>query len=212
MKALWVMVIVLSTAAMLPASQVSYSNTGGTVSMTATTVTISGATVGSPAGTVSMSCNLTVISVTGDGGTWSCTGGTFSLQSTDGKTSVNGTFTEGLFIFAQSEVNRVFYYNYALYANFSASQVVHGKTIAVAGAVMQTLATLTNPLNPGTGTIQTGLINTSQQYEPVYIADTGNNRIVQTSDILGSNWTSIGKLGTGTKQFTSPWGLAIDTA
>lgn len=212
MKALWIVVIVLSMVAMLPASQVSYGNSGGTVSMTATTVTISGSAVSSPAGTVTMSCNLTAISVTGDGGTWSCTGGTFSLQSTDGKTSVNGTFTSGLFTFAQTEVNRVFYYNYAMYANFSASQVVNGKTIAVAGAVMETVATLTNPLNPGTGTIGTGLINTSQQYEPVYIADTGNNRIVETADILGSNWTSIGKLGTGTKQFSAPWGVAIDTA
>jgi streptogramin lyase len=212
MKALWACVTVLAAAVTLSATQTSYSNSGGTVSMTSTTVTISGSTVSNPAGTVTMSCNLTVLSVSGDGETWSCTGGTFSLQSTDGKTSVNGTFTSGLFTFAQTEINRVFYYNYALYANFSASQPVNGKTIAVAGAVMETVATMTNPLNPGTGTIQTGLIDTSQQYEPVYIADTGNNRIVQTADILGSNWTSIGKLGTGTKQFTSPWGVAIDTA
>jgi len=212
MKTLWVLVVVLALAATLSATQVSYSNSGGTVSMTSTTVTFSGTTLSAPAGTVSMSCNLTMLTLTADSETWSCTGGTFSLQSTDGTTSVNGTFTSGLFTYAQTEVNRVFYYNYALYANFSASQVISGKTIAVAGAVMETVATLTNPLNPGTGTIQTGLIDTSQQYEPVYIADTGNNRIVETADILGSNWTSIGKLGTGTKQFTSPWGVAIDTA
>ena len=87
-----------------------------------------------------------------------------------------------------------------------------GKSVAVAGAVMETLTTMTAPLTSATGTIQTGLIDLSQQYEPVYIADTGNNRIVQTADILGSNWTSIGKLGSGTNQFSAPWGVALDAA
>jgi NHL repeat len=213
MRVLWACVVLLASAATLSATQSSYGNSGGTVSMTATTLTISGTTLSNPAGTVSMSCNLTVVSVTGDTETWSCTGGTYSLQSTDGTISINGTFFSGIFTFAQSEINRTFYYYYALYANFSASQIVKGgKPTAVAGAVMETLATLTAPLNPGTGTIQTGLIDLSQQYEPVYIADTGNNRIVQTADILGSNWMSLGKLGTGTNQFSAPWGVALDAA
>jgi NHL repeat len=212
MKTLWVCILVLASAAALSATQYSYSNSGGTVSMTATTLTMSGTILGNPAGTVSMSCNLAVVNVTGDTETWSCTGGTFSAQSNDGTVNITGTFASGIFTEATSEVNRTFYYNYALYANFSASQLVGRKPVAVAGAVMETVATLTSPLNPGTGAIQSGLIDFSQQYEPVYIADTGNNRIVQTADILGSNWTSIGKLGTGTKQFTAPWGVAIDTA
>jgi sugar lactone lactonase YvrE len=213
MKILWACVLVLASSAWLSASQSSYSNSGGSVSMTATTLTVSGTTLVSPAGAVTMSCNLTVLNVTGDTETWSCTGGTFSLQSTDGTTSINGTFPAGIFTYAMSEVNRTFYYNYALYANFSASQAMKGtKTIAVAGAVMETLATMTSPLTSTTGTIQSGLIDLSQEYEPVYIADTGNNRIVQTADILGSNWTSLGKLGTGTKQFTSPYGVALDAA
>jgi sugar lactone lactonase YvrE len=214
MKALWACVLVFGSAAALSASQSSYNNSGGTVSMTATTVAISGTTLSTPAGTVSMSCNLTtVLSVTGDTEEWLCTGGSYSLQSTDGTTSITGTFTYGIFTYAMSEVNRTFYYNYALYANFSASQVINGgRPIAVAGAVMETLATMTSPLTSATGAIQTGLIDLSQEYEPVYIADTGNNRIVQTADILGSNWTSLGKLGTGTKQFTSPYGVALDAA
>ncbi len=213
MKALWACVLVLASAATLSATQTSYGNISGTVSMTTNAVTISGSTVSNPPGAVSMSCNLTVLNVTGDTETWSCTGGTFSLQSTDGKTSINGTFASGVFTFSQSEVNRIWYYNYALYANFSASQTINGgKPIAVAGAVMETVATMTSLLTSTNGTIKAGVIDTSQQYEPVYIADTGNNRIVQTADILGSNWTSIGKLGTGTKQFTSPWGVALDAA
>ncbi len=213
MKAFWACVLVLASAATVSAQQYSYSNSGGSVSQTTNTMTISGSTVSAPAGTVSMTCNLTVVTVTGDGETWSCTGGSYSFQSTDGTISINGVFTGGLFTFAQTEINRVFYYNYALYADFSASQVISGgKPVAVAGAVMETLASMTAPLTSTNGTIQTGLIQLSQEYEPVYIADTGNNRIVQTADILGSSWTSLGTLGSGTKQFSAPYGVALDAA
>ena len=213
MKTLSVCAFVFGAAAVLPAAQSSYSNSGGTVSQTATTLTISGSTVSNPAGTVSMTCNLTPITVQfGYTSEWSCTGGSFAQQSTDGSTSIEGVFAAGVFTMTETEVNRVFYYTYALYANFSASQTVNGKPVAVAGAVMETLPALTAPLNPGIGTIQTGLIDFSQQYEPVYIADSGNNRIVRTADILGSDWTSIGKLGSGTKQFSAPWGVALDAA
>jgi streptogramin lyase len=213
MKALWVCAVVLASAATLPATQYSYSNSGGTVSQTATTLTISGSTMSNPAGTVSMTCNLTPILPTfGYSSEWTCTGGSFSVQSTDGKTSITGSFSTGLFTMTESEVNPVYYYAYALYANFSAAQTFNGKSVAVAGAVMETLPTMTAPLNPATGTIQTGLIDLSQQYAPVYVADTGNNRIVRTADILGSNWASIGTLGSGANQFSGPWGVALDAA
>ncbi|HUD98291.1 MAG TPA: choice-of-anchor D domain-containing protein [Bryobacteraceae bacterium] len=212
MKTFWTSVLVFASAATLPATQYSYSNSGGTVSMTDTTLTISGVTMSNPAGTVSMTCNLTPVVQQFFTEEWSCTGGTFSVQSTDGKTSATGTFATGLFTLLETEINRVYYYTYTLFANFSASQTINGKSIAVAGAVTETLPTMTTPLNPGTGTIQTGLIDTSPQYAPVYIADTGNNRIVRTADVLGSNWTSIGQLGSGVEQFSAPWGVALDAA
>ncbi|HVN03969.1 MAG TPA: choice-of-anchor D domain-containing protein [Bryobacteraceae bacterium] len=167
----------------------------------------------SPAGTVSITCNLTEILPTyGFSSEWTCTGGSFSLQSANGTITLSGVFTSGLFTMVETEVNRVYSYNYALYADFSASQTIKGNIIAVMGSVTETLATLNSPLSPATGTIQTGLIETDQQYEPVYIADTGNNRIVQTADILGSNWRSLGSLGSGASQFSSPWGVAVDSA
>ena len=212
MKALWACAVMLVVVPTLSATQYSYNNSGGTVTQTSTTLTVSGTTLSSPAGTVSMSCTLTPITATyGYTSEWSCTRGSFTLESSDGKTSLSGVFDSGVFTEIESEVNRTFYYTYALYANISSSQTLSGKTVAAAGAVMQTLAVLTSPLTSITGTIQTGLIETSQQFEPVYIADTGNNRIVQTSDVVGSNWTSIGTLGSGTKQFTSPWGVALDS-
>jgi len=197
----------------LSATHYSYNNTAGTVSQSGTNLTIGGSTLSSPAGTVSIACNLTPITTQfGFSSEWSCTGGSFSLQSTDGTTTVTGVIASGVFTLSETEVNRVFYYNYALYANFSASQTIGGKTVAVAGAITETVATLTSALNPAAGTIQSGMIDLDQQYEPLFIADTGNNRIVETGDILGSNWRSIGKLGSGKMQFSSPWGVAIDSA
>ncbi|MFN7995103.1 MAG: choice-of-anchor D domain-containing protein [Bryobacteraceae bacterium] len=211
MKALWGCGVLLAAACTLPATQFSYSNSGGTVSQSTTTLTISGTTLSGPAGTVSITCNLTPMTAQyGYSSEWSCTGGSFSLRSTNGVIAVTGVFTGGVFTLIQREVNRVYSYNYALYGNFSASQMIKGQTVAVAGAVMETLATLNSPLSPATGTIQTGLIETDQQYEPVYIADTGNNRIVETADVLGSNWRTIGKPGSGAQQFASPWGVALD--
>ena len=168
MKALWAWAVLLVAASTLSATEYSYSNSGGTVSQTSTTLTISGATLGSPAGTVTMSCELnSILPSYGFTSEWTCTGGSLTLQSTDGRTSLSGVFTNGVFTLIQSEKNRVYYYNYTLYANFSASQKINGKTIGAAGAVMETLPTMTSPLNPTTGTIQSGLIDTSQQYEPL---------------------------------------------
>jgi hypothetical protein len=189
MKALWIGAIVLATAATLSATQFSYSNTGGTVSQSqANMLTISGANMSNPAGTVSMSCPLTYLTPQYPYlEEWTCTAGSVSAQSSDGTITITGSFTSGIFTLIRTTYRGVNYYYYALYANFSGSQVINGKSTAVLGAVSETLAVLNDYLNPLTGTIQTGLIDISQDYEPVYIADTGNNRIVQSADMLGSN-------------------------
>jgi hypothetical protein len=109
----------------------------------------------------SITCNLTPITTQyGFSSEWSCTGGSFSLKSTNGAITLTGVITAGVFTLIQTEKNRINSYNYALYANVSASQTIKGNTVAVVGAVMETLTTLNSPLNPGTGTIETGLIDT----------------------------------------------------
>jgi len=213
MKALGIVALVFGVVTALSASQVSYSNSGGSVTMTSTTLTITSSTLSVPSGTVSMSCPLTSITAqypyTAE---WSCAGGTVTIQSTDGTTKVNASFVSGIFTLSENSSHGVTSYYYALYANFQGSKTLSGKTTAVIGAVSQTLAVLSTSLDQTTGTIQTGIIDASQQWEPVYIADTGNNRIVQTADILGSNWLTLGKLGSGAKQFSAPWGVALDSA
>lgn len=209
-KALRVWAVICATAITAGAVQYTYSDSGGTVTLgtSGATLTITAVALGSPAGTVTMSCPIAYASYN----EWSCTAGSVLLQSTDGSTTFTGSFTSGLFTltYVYNSHGQVIGYNYQLSANAEGSLTVNGASSAVVGSVIQTLATLSSTL--GTGTIQTGLIDLSQQYEPVYIADTGNNRIVQTADILGSNWTSVGKLGSGVNEFSGPWGIALDSS
>ena len=44
----------------------------------------------------------------------------------------------------------------------------------------------------------------------IYIADSGNCRIVRVDDMSGTNWTTLGSSGSGTNQFDHPWGVAVD--
>ena len=46
----------------------------------------------------------------------------------------------------------------------------------------------------------------------IYVADSGNNRIVRTDDMTGANWTTLGTRGKGIKQLSNPHGVFVDTA
>jgi sugar lactone lactonase YvrE len=213
MKALRVFALAFTTAAILAAAQFSYSNSGGVVSQTASGLSMTGVVLASPAGTVTMSCPLTSIPAQYPYyEQWSCAGGSLTVQSAGGATSITGTFTSGLFNLKKQGSGTTATYYYGFYANFSGAQTIKGSSSAVVGSVSEILAVLNTSLNPTTGTIQTGLIDVSQQYEPVFIADTGNNRIVRSADILGSNWTSLGTVGSGAQHFSTPWGIALDSA
>ncbi len=209
MKAIGILGMVVTLAGGLSATQYTYSDSGGAVTQTSI-LTITGAAWANPAGTISMSCPLTETTPQYPYySEWTCVGGSLSAQSRDGKTKIQGSFTSGVFTLDRSSLSGGTF-TYALFANFAGSQSINGKSTAVIGAVTETLAPLSGYL--GTGTIQSGLIDVSQQHEPIYIADTGNNRVVVSADALGSNWTSLGKAGSGAKQFSQPWGIALDSA
>lgn len=217
MKMPWAFVLVLANAAPLLAAQYTYTgNNGGTVTQTDdTALSMTGVSLGNPAGTISLSCSLTRITPQYPYySQWSCSGGNLSVQSTDGTLSITGTFVSGFFDLVKKTVGFNSTYYYYFYGNFAGALTVNGASLAVIGSISETLLPLDLPLtdNGVTGTIQTGLIDASQRYEPVYIADTGNNRIVQVSDIFGSNWVNLGKLGSGVKQFSAPWGIALDSS
>jgi hypothetical protein len=43
----------------------------------------------------------------------------------------------------------------------------------------------------------------------IYMADTGNHRIIRLDDMAGKNWTAFGTHGTGTNQFEFPRGIFL---
>jgi sugar lactone lactonase YvrE len=45
----------------------------------------------------------------------------------------------------------------------------------------------------------------------IYVADSGNNRIVRMDDMSGAGWTAFGKPGSGSSQFTHPARVALDS-
>ena len=64
----------------------------------------------------------------------------------------------------------------------------------------------------GTGTIGGGNTFINAAYEPLYVADTYNNRIVRIDDMTGDNWVAFGKSGGGVNKFNLPYDIAVDTA
>jgi streptogramin lyase len=45
--------------------------------------------------------------------------------------------------------------------------------------------------------------------QKIYVADSGNHRIVRMDDMTGTNWTTLGSMGSGTDQFHFPDGIAV---
>ncbi len=44
----------------------------------------------------------------------------------------------------------------------------------------------------------------------IYVADSGNSRIVRMDDMSGAGWAAFGSPGSGASQFNSPLGIAVD--
>ena len=198
-------------AAGASAQQWTFTDTGGTVTLGAD-LTMAGASTASPAGTFSMSCPVTAVPPGTYRAEWLCTGGTIATQSNDGLTTLTGNLTSGTFVETATGGGHgtpITYY-YTFTGTFTGTLSLSGQARAVTGATTQSLAGSKSQL--GTGTIGSGSMFVNTDYEPVYVADTGNNRIVRMDDMTGANWTTFGKTGTGTNQFQSPYGIFVNAA
>jgi len=104
-KTFWMCAAVCGTAIGVHATQFTYSDTGGTV-IQGTSLSITGVSLASTAGTVSMSCPLTSITPQYPYySEWSCIGGSVSFQSTDGSTAFSGSFPSGVFALQKKVTN-----------------------------------------------------------------------------------------------------------
>lgn len=191
------------------ATQANYNSSGGAVTLDSN-FSVTGSPIASPPGTLSFSCPVTALPPGTYQQEWICAGGTFTIQSSDGTTSINGTFTSGTLYLTASGGGRggnVKYY-YSFGGNLSGTLTMNGQSQAFLGSTVQYVAPLSAHL--GTGTIQSASSVVSSRYEPAYVADTYNHRIVRMDDILGSNWRSLGSFGGGVKQFSAPQSIVVD--
>ncbi|MGO4880890.1 MAG: choice-of-anchor D domain-containing protein [Bryobacteraceae bacterium] len=126
--------------------------------------------------------------------------------------AVNAEITSGTFIETASGGGRGGHttYWYSFSGAFTGTLSQSGQATAITGQTIQYLAGLSSPL--GAGSISGGTTFVNAQYEPVYITDTYNYRIVRMDDMTGDNFTAFGKYGAGKNQFKLPWGLAVDAA
>lgn len=211
-RKLTICAVLMMLASVASANQTTFTNTGGTVTLGSSMV-LASSNLGSPAGTVALTCPVASISPTLPYTfEWSCSGGDFALQSSDGSTSISGTFTSGtlgLQIIGGGSHNGSSYL-YVFTGNFSGTLTSNGQTQAITGATSQSLASMSSQL--GTGTIQQGTTAVNPIYAPTYVADTYNGRIIRMDDITGTNWIAFGALGSNINQFTQPWGISVDAA
>lgn len=206
-----VLTFMILAAAAASAQQWTFTDTGGTVTLGAD-LTMAGATVAGPAGTFSMSCPVTAVPPGTYRAEWLCTGGTIAIQSYDGLTTLTGNLTSGTFVETATGGGHgtPITYDYTFTGTFTGTLSLSGQLRAITGATTQSLGGSKSQL--GTGTIGSGSMFVNTEYEPVYVADTGNSRIVRIDDMFGANWVSFGTPGTETNQFQEPYGIFVNAS
>ena len=211
-----VLVVTLPLLLVSPASagNLLLSASGGTFTMgtvVGSTVSLTGATTASPAGSISFSCTVSSI-----GGTYpvvyACTAGGFTFTSNDGSTTVSGTFTTAAvdeWIYGGGKGGKT-HYSYEFVGAFSGVETLNGVSAAVNGEIVVNVGTFTYPLGSTTAGASTTGIN--WDYAPFYVADYSFSRIIRVDDIFGTNELSYGSTGTGVGQFYGTSGIARDSS
>jgi len=190
------------------ADEASYSISGGGFGASSSDLTVSGTAIASPPGTLSMDCLVTGVFTGTYAITYDCSGGTLSLQSSDGLTSFSGAVTSGVATYTCSGGGKGGNVScaYAFSGTLAGTLTLSGRAQAVSGGMSFSVGA-TGKLFPLGGSIQLGSV-----YSPVYVADTYNNRIVRMDSMSGAGWTMLGTTGGGVKQFSNPLGIGLDAS
>ena len=205
-----VIALALAAAPSVFARQLVLNSTGGTMTL-GTDFVLTNSAVTAPAGTLSLDCPITSV-----GGSpvlvYSCTGGSFAYQSTDGSTTVAATFTTAALYLSASGGGRggnIKYY-YSFYGNFTGIETVNGISGAIVGETNAAIGPLTSQVGSGSATACCGATGINSAYTPAYITDYSYSQLVRSDDLWGTNKQVLGSTGTGTGQFYGPHGVTAD--
>ncbi len=193
------------------ASQLVLNTSGGTASL-GSNFSLSGATVASPAGSLSFDCPITQVLSGTYQITYVCSGGSFTYQSSDSSTTVAASFTSGDVYLTASGGGRGgnIHYYYQFVADFTGIQTTNGVSAAINGETSLSLGPLTSEIgSTAAGASATGI---NWDYSPLYIADYSFSRIIRVDDLFGTNQLSFGSTGTGVNQFYGTSGIALDSS
>jgi sugar lactone lactonase YvrE len=173
------------------ADQGSFTNSGGSASGSSG-ISISGSTVSSPAGTLSLNCPST--------GPASCSGGSFSFASNDGTSVISAVFSSGSFAESCSGGGTTTRCYYNLTGYFGGTWTLNGVPQAITGVTYQSF-----PAPGTTGTVQ-GTSAFNSTYSPFYYSDTEG--ILRSDDLMGTNQLLYDGAKIG--GFYGAYGLALD--
>lgn len=188
---------------------------GGTFTMGTTvgsTVSLTGVTTTTPAGSISLSCTVSSI-----GGTYpvvyACTGGSYTFTSSDGSTTVSGVFNTPAavdeWIYGGGRGGQT-HYVYEFVGPFTGVETLNRVSAAVNGEILVNVGNFTTPLGSTTAGASTTGVN--WDYTPFYVADYSFSRIIRVDDMSGTNELSFGSTGTGVNQFYGTSGIALDSS
>ena len=180
---------------------VDFNATGGTVTG-GTGFFVSNAVVSNPPGTLNLNCPSMA----------NCAGGTLTIQSTDGLTTLNATLNSGAVTVTRYGGGRVSYtYFWNMAGNYSGTLTVNGQTKAVTGDTAVHLPKSYSPTFT-TSTVSSSMTAAFPAYAPVFVTDAYFDQIVKIDDFTGTNWTTYGSVGNGVGKFAAPWGISVDAA
>jgi len=193
------------------ASQLILNSTGGSMSI-GTDIVISGATVTSPAGTISIDCPITSINSGTYAIKYNCSDGSFSYQSTDGTITVSAPFGTAAAVLTASGGgkggNTHYYYNFS--GDFSGTEVISGVSGAVRGEINEAMKAVSSA--SGSAPVCCGSAGVNSAYAPVYVTDYSFSQLVRADDLFGTNAQKLGGTGSGAMQFYGPHGLTVDAS
>lgn len=153
-----------------------FTASGGTVNG-GTGFTVTNAVVASPAGVLNVSCSSQS----------NCTGGILTIQSNDGLTTLNATFTSGAVTMSTNCGRFGCFYSWTLTASLSGTLSVSGHSTAITGdTAIATPSQRTSTLT--TSTVQSSGTFALPAYSPMFITDAYNNNIAATDDFTGTNY------------------------
>ncbi len=209
--ALFAAFVVMAVASGAFASQLVLKSTGGVMSLGSAFV-VSGATVASPAGTISIDCPITSVASGTYLVTYNCSGGSFSYQSSDGTTAVSATFATAAAYLSASGGGRGgnIHYYYTFSGTFTGTETLNGVVSAIRGQTHQTMNAVTSA--SGSASVCCGEAGVNSAYTPVYVTDYSFSQLVRADDLWGTNAQKLGGTGTGVNQFYGPHGVAVDAS